>query len=314
MANLILDNEVSEKAVAEEIILPATRVLREGTVYGKTHAAAAIARLLHSRQIDCALNDCVNRSGTVLALVSFLESAESGLVAVAEALDALAILSRSVASGEIKPAWAVLAEYPKNITPIVFSIADAAPTLQDKAIEILSRLCRDQPNVLGDTVASASGCIPSIAKRVINSTNIKVKIGGVALLICAAKVSHRRVVEDLSQSNSCTLLIQSLVAMLSSSQSSSGNLGDNDKESISILRHTKEETRTDESDTSTAVISGVDLSIWLLSVLACHDEKSKIAIMEAEAVEVLTDRITNCSSRYSQVTKTFLSDFILQFK
>ncbi|GMN33615.1 hypothetical protein TIFTF001_004260 [Ficus carica] len=301
LANLILDNEVSEKAVAEEIILPATRVLREGTVSGKTHAAAAIARLLHSRQIDCALNDCVNRSGTVLALVSFLESAESGLVAVAEALDALAILSRSEASGEIKPAWAVLAEYPKNITPIVFSIADLAPTLQDKAIEILSRLCRDQPNVLGDTVASASGCIPSIAKRVINSTNIKVKIGGVALLICAAKVSHRRVVEDLSQSNSCTLLIQSLVAMLSSSQSSSGNLGDNDKESISILRHTKEETRTDESDTSTAVISGVDLSIWLLSVLACHDEKSKIAIMEAGAVEVLTDRITNCSSRYSQI-------------
>lgn len=302
LANLILDNEVSEKAVAEEIILPATRVLREGTVSGKTHAAAAIARLLHSRQIDYALNDCVNRSGTVLALVSFLESADSGSAAAAEALDALAILSRSggMSGGQTKPAWAVLAEYPKSITPIVFSIADASPTLQDKAIEILSRLCRDQPIVLGDTVASASGCISSIAKRVINSANIKVKIGGVALLICAAKVSHHRVVEDLSQSNSCTAVIHSLVAMLSSFQSSSANPVDNE-ESISIFRHNKEETRTDESDTSTAVISGVDLSIWLLSVLACHDEKSKIVIMEAGAVEVLTDRIANCSSRYSQV-------------
>ncbi|XP_010099944.2 protein CELLULOSE SYNTHASE INTERACTIVE 1 [Morus notabilis] len=302
LANLILDNEVSEKAVAEEIILPATRVLREGTVSGKTHAAAAIARLLHSRQIDYALNDCVNRSGTVLALVSFLESADSGSAAAAEALDALAILSRSggMSGGQTKPAWAVLAEYPKSIAPIVFSIADASPTLQDKAIEILSRLCRDQPIVLGDTVASSSGCISSIAKRVINSANIKVKIGGVALLICAAKVSHHRVVEDLSQSNSCTVVIQSLVAMLSSSQSSSANPVDNE-ESISIFRHNKEETRTDESDTSTAVISGVDLSIWLLSVLACHDEKSKIVIMEAGAVEVLTDRIANCSSRYSQI-------------
>ncbi|PON72573.1 Coatomer beta subunit [Trema orientale] len=300
LANLILDNEVSEKAVAEEIILPATRVLREGTISGKTHAAAAIARLLQSRLIDFAINDCVNRAGTVLALVSFLESADSGSVAAAEALDALAILSSSGGvNGQIKPAWAVLAEYPKSITPIVLSIADAAPVLQDKAIEILSRLCRDQPVVLGDTVASATGCISSIAKRVINSTTTKVKVGGVALLICAAKVSHQRVVEDLSQSDSCTFLIQSLVAMLSS-HSSTENIVVNDQESISIFRHTKEETRKDESALSTAVISGVDLSIWLLSVVACHDEKSKIVIMEAGAVEVLMDRISNCSSRYSQ--------------
>ncbi|KAL5555935.1 hypothetical protein UlMin_038171 [Ulmus minor] len=297
LANLILDNEVSEKAVAEEIIFPATRVLREGTVSGKTHAAAAIARLLQSRQIDYALNDCVNRAGTVLALVAFLESADSGSIATSEALDALAILSRSEVSGNIKPAWAVLAEYPRSISPIVSSIADATPLLQDKAIEILSRLCRDQLLVLGDAVASAYDCISSIAKRVINSTSIKVKIGGAALLICAAKVSHQRVVEDLSQSNS--LLIQSLVSMLSSE--SSGNLGDNEMEYISICRYSKEGTRTDESDMNTAVIYGVNLAIWLLSVLACHDEKSKILIMEAGAIEVLTDRISNYSSIYSQM-------------
>ncbi|BBH05653.1 hypothetical protein Prudu_017104 [Prunus dulcis] len=191
LANLILDSEVSEKAVAEEIIFPATRVLREGSVSGKTHAAAAIARLLHSRQIDYALTDCVNRAGTVLALVSFLESVHAS-VATSEALEALAILSRSEgATGETKPAWAVLAEFPKSITPIVLSIADAAPLLQDKAIEILSRLCRDQPDVLGDTVATASGCISSITKRVINSTKSKVKIGGAALLICAAKIEFK---------------------------------------------------------------------------------------------------------------------------
>lgn len=308
LANLILDTEVSEKAVAEKIILPATRVLHEGTVSGKTHAAAAIARLLHSRQIDYDLNDCVNRAGTVLALVSFLESANNGFVATSEALDALAILSRSDgASGHIKPAWAVLAEFPESIAPIVLSIADATPLLQDKAIEILSRLCREQPVVLGDTVANASGCISSIAKRVINSSNNKVKIGGAALLICAAKVSHQRVLEDLSQSNSCAHLIQSLVEMLTSFQDS-GNIVDVEKESISIFRHSKEETSNDESDISTAVICGVNLAIWLLSVLACHDEKSKIVIMEAGAVEVLTDRISNRFSHYSQVI-----DFSLSF-
>lgn len=298
LANLILDSEVSETAVAEDIIFPATRVLREGTVSGKTHAAAAIARLLHSRQIDHALTDCVNRAGTVLALVSFLESANHGSVATSEALDALAILSRSErASGEKKPAWAVLAEFPKSIIPIVLSIADATPLLQDKGIEILSRLCRDQPVVLGDTVATASGCVSSIAKRVINSSNSKVKIGGAALLICAAKVSHQRVVEDLSGSNLCTHLIQALVAMLNFS----GNLGDDEKDSISVYMHVKEELKEDGTSLSTGVIDGVNLAVWLLSVLACHDDKCKIVIMEAGAVEVLTDRISYCFSNYSQI-------------
>ncbi|KAG8642891.1 protein CELLULOSE SYNTHASE INTERACTIVE 1 [Manihot esculenta] len=302
LANLILDGEASDKAIPEEIILPATRVLDEGTVSGKTHAAAAIARLLHSRRIDNAVTDCVNRAGTVLALVSFLESSNGGPVATSEALDALAILSRSEgASGHIKPAWAVLAECPRSITPIVSAIADAKPVLQDKAIEILSRLCRDQPVVLGDTVVTASECIPSVARRVINSTNPKVKIGGAALLICAAKVSHQRVVEDLNQSNSCTNLIQSLVIMLNSSEASPlGSQGDDDKEVISICRHTKEEAGNGDSKTGTALIYGYNLAIWLLSILACHDEKSKTVIMEAGAVEVLTDRISNCFLQYSQ--------------
>lgn len=304
LANLILDGEVSEKAVAEDIILPATRVLREGTIPGKTLAAAAIARLLHSRKIDSSITDCVNRAGTVLALVSFLESANSGSVARSEALDALAILSRSQgASGHVKPAWAVLAEFPKSITPIVSSIADAAPLLQDKAIEILSQLCRDQLVVLGDEITCASGCISSIARRVISSTNTKVKIGGAALLICAAKVNHQRIVEDLNQSSSCALLIRSLVAMLGVAEDSPlRNQGHDDKEAISIYRHTSEEARNGESETSTAIVYGANLAIWLLSVLACHDEKCKTVIMEAGAVEVLTDRISDSLSSYTQVS------------
>ncbi|CAI0554461.1 unnamed protein product [Linum tenue] len=277
LANLLLDGEVSEKAVSEEIILPATRVLREGTISGKTHAAAAIARLLHSRQIDYAVTDCVNRAGTVLALVSFLESANGGPSAVAEALEALAILSRSneTAGGQIRPAWAVLAEFPESITPIVSSIADATPLLQDKAIEILSRLCRDQSVVLGETVATASGCIASVAKRVINSKSGKVKIGGAALLICAAKYSHQRVVEDLNQSNSCIYLIQSLVAMVTSAEASPSQNDDDENECISICRTSKVEGENGGSTSQTCMI-------------------------HAGAVEAVTDRISNCYLLYNQ--------------
>ncbi|KAK8717292.1 hypothetical protein V6N13_044565 [Hibiscus sabdariffa] len=298
LSNLMLDTEMSETAIAEQIILPSTRVLREGTVSGKTHAAAAIARLLHSRRVDYAITDCVNRVGSVLALVSFLESARVGSVDIGEALDALAILSRSeVPGGQIKPAWAVLAESPKSISPIVLSISRATPLLQDKAIEILSRLCRDQSVVLGDIVAGTSDCISSIARRVISSPNLKVKIGGTALLICAAKFNHHRVMEDLNQSNSSIYLIQSLVAMLGFGESSLAA----DQDAISIRRHAKEDAKNGESDTGTAVISGTNLAIWLLSVLACHNDESKTAILEAGAVEVVTERISERSSQYAQI-------------
>ncbi|XP_042493679.1 protein CELLULOSE SYNTHASE INTERACTIVE 1-like [Macadamia integrifolia] len=303
LANLLLDNEVSEKAFSEELILPATRVLREGTVDGKTHAAAAIARLLQCRSVDHVLSDCVNRAGTVLALVALLESASVESVATSEVLDALALLSRSQGSNEhIKPSWAVLAEFPHTIAPIVSCIADATPLLQEKAIEILSRLCRDQPVVLGDAIASSLGCVSSIARRVINSKNSKIKVGGTALLICAAKVHHQRVIESLNESNSCVYLIQSLVEMLRLGQSSGFTLPGNNEnnEQISIYTHAKEQTREGESENTIAVISSDNLAIWMLSVLACHDGRSKIAIMEAEAVEVLTERISQCLSQATQ--------------
>ncbi|KAL0733596.1 hypothetical protein Bca4012_009806 [Brassica carinata] len=122
--------EASEKVNVEEIILSATRILREGTVSGKTLAAPAIARLLS------ALTDSVNRAGTVLALVSLLESADGRSDAISEALDALAIFSRSRVIGNVKPAWVVLAESPSN-----------------------------QPIGLGNMVNNARDCVSSIAKR-----------------------------------------------------------------------------------------------------------------------------------------------------
>lgn len=295
LANLLLDREVAEKAIPEEIILPSTRVLHDGSTHGKTHAAAAIARLLQSRQMDFVLTDCVNRAGTVLALVSFLESANSGSLAVSEALDALACLSKlSGADGHTKPAWLVLAECPDSISPIVSCIADASPLLQDKAIEVLSMLCRSQSTVLGNTIACASGCISAIARRVISSTSTRVKIGGTALLACTTRVNRQRVVEDLSESSSCTLLIQSLVGMLNSIESYLGE-DRSGKDVICICRNVEE-----EAETSTSAIYGANIAVWLLSALASHEGKSKVQILEAGAVEVLTDKISQSSSRYSQ--------------
>ncbi|KAM7517751.1 hypothetical protein LguiB_016713 [Lonicera macranthoides] len=54
-------------------------------------------------------------------------------------------------------------------------------------------------------------------------------------------------------------------------------------------------------ETSTSAIYGTNIAIWLLSALASYDDKSKIEIMEAGAIEVLTDRISQCLSQYIQI-------------
>ncbi|KNA11436.1 hypothetical protein SOVF_135210 [Spinacia oleracea] len=294
IANLLLDDELSERTVPEEVILPATRVLREGTLSGKTHAAAAVARLLRRRVIEDALCDTVNRAGTVLSLVSFLELANAGSLATSEALDALAYLARAgVPDGNIRPAWAILAESPSHITPIVSCIADAAPALQDKAIEILSRLCRDQLVALGEIICSSSGCIVSISRRVISSRDTNVIVGGAALLSCAARVNHLRVVEDLNDSKLSSNLIQALVEVLTTSKTSPEDQEAIEQEAVYIrIQLVTEEGRNTEASPGTKIMCGTNIAVWLLSILATHDEKSKLVIMDAGGAEVVTEKIS----------------------
>ncbi|KAL4197571.1 hypothetical protein AMTRI_Chr04g251800 [Amborella trichopoda] len=306
LANLFLDNEISDNVVAEEIVLPITRVLHDGTMDGKTHAAAAIARLLHCGIVDDTHSDIVHRAGTVLALVNLLSSSKINDAASSEVLEALVLLSRSKGStGYSKPAWAVLGENPHTMIPLVCSVSNGTPTLQDKAIEILSRLCKDQPVVLGDLIASTEGCIAAITRRVVDSKSAEVKVGGTALLICAAKEHHQKAVDALNESNLCFYLIKSLVEMLDAEHSHTyWNAGDHESKSkdICIYRGARAPQNGNiQSEMDTSVIFGGTVAIWLLAILACHDNKSKVAIMETGAVEVLTDKI---SKYLSQVIQT----------
>lgn len=290
LANLLLDNEISAQASPEKIIFPVTRILRDGTIDGRTHAAAAVARLLQCPTVDYSLFDSINRGGTVLALAALLESSNIDSAAASEVLHALALLSgTSEASGHVKPPWAVLAEYPHTFIPLVSCVADGVPTLQDKSIEVLSRLCRDQPGILGSVVSKKFGCVASIARRVIGSSHLKVKVGGAALLICAAKDNCQEVVESLNDSSLCTNLIHALVGMLQITNLFSDHEGID----ICIHRYPIGQHINAESRSSTAIIFGNIVSIWLLCLLACHDKKSKSVIMEFGALEFLTEKISH---------------------
>lgn len=307
LSNLLLDADIAEEVQVEDIILPITRVLREGTHDGKTHAAAAIARLLQSRHVDDTLCKSIHHAGTVLALVALLVAANLEDDATSEALDALASLAR-VKGGVTysRPPWAVLAEAPHSVGPLVSCLAAGSPPLQEKAIEILSRLCLDQSDGLGDMISGTSGCIAAIAGRVINSINIEVKAGGTALLVCAAKVHKEKSMEALNEANLNFEIIQCLVEMLGSGTLDMGLDNSSHDSEVERDRNTfktnKERQEIDSTiENFTATTSACSVAIWLLSVMASHDSKNKFAIMEADAIEILTERISNFSSQVVQI-------------
>ncbi|VAI72168.1 unnamed protein product [Triticum turgidum subsp. durum] len=299
LANLFLDHELSALVSFEEIMFPITRVLKEGTLDGRIHGAAAIARLLQCRPINQAISDTINRSGAVLALAGLLEAADGDASATSEVLDALVLLSRSkVSSGHTKAPWTALAENPHTILPLVSCVADAVPALQDKAIEVLSRLCLDQHDVVGGLVSEIPGCISSAARRVIGSNLLKVKVGGCALLVCAAKEHCQKQIEILSDSSLYIQLIHSLVGMINTANLPSENGDGESIADIKISRHSKENSSDAEMVPHTAVISGNMIPLWLLAVFARHDDKTRAEILEAGAVQMLTEKISQNAFLY----------------
>lgn len=308
LANLLLDAEVAEKAPAEDIILPLTRVLREGTLIGKEHAAGAVARLLRSRHVDDVLAESVHHCGTVLALVSLLATTNSEDSSTSEALEALASLARTRRGGVFShPPWAVLAEAPFSMSPLVTCLAIGVPTVQEKAIEVLSRLCRDQPVVLGDLIADNPKCIAALADRIIQSSNSEVKVGGAALLICAAKEHSQVSMDALREAGFSVELIRSLVDMLGFKSVEDGGdddvaTSDAEEEEVTFtvdesgVARRKDNTHDGEDgdiflEHGPAKISGGTVALWLLCVIASHDSLSKAAITEAGAIEVVTEKL-----------------------
>ncbi|XP_024360310.1 protein CELLULOSE SYNTHASE INTERACTIVE 1 isoform X2 [Physcomitrium patens] len=308
VANLMLDVEIAEKAPAEDIILPLTRTLQEGSLEGKEHAAGAVARLLRSQHVNDVMVERVHQCGTVLALVSLLAAGNSEESSTSEALEALASLARTTSRGGSfgHPLWAVLAEAPFSMSPLVTCLAVGEATVQGKAIEVLSRLCRDQPVVLGDLIADNQKCIAALADRIIQSSSLEVKVGGTALLICAAKEHRLVTMVALREAGFSVELVRSLVDMISfkSLEETGDELGtcDSEEEDVTFTVDESGVSRRKEKahdgadggvflDYGPAQISGGTAALWLLCVIASIDGLSKLAITEAGAIEVVTEKL-----------------------
>eukprot|EP00897_Mesotaenium_endlicherianum_P008371 jgi/Mesen1/7562/ME000392S06825 len=322
LANLLANEELAQYAPAEEVILPLSRLLREGTAQGKEHAAGALAHLLHSRTVDDELADSIYQCSTVLALVGLLHelyerrpppplaapalddddgaytgggggvgrglgegnAAAAGEEATMAALEALAALARAKSTrGFARPPLQVLSEVDFGIDPLVLWLAWGSPAMQEKAIEVLTRLCKDRPEFLGSKIAGTPACIAALTERITGSPSLEVKVGGTALLICAAKEYRQSTMEALTRAGTFLKLIQCLVDMLASKPpddydgassvggGGGGGSGGGDPASASVLVNS--------------------VALWLLAVIASHDSASKVTVAEVGAVEVLTDKL-----------------------
>lgn len=304
LANLLLDRQIAEEALADDIIPPLSRVLREGTITGKQHAAAALARLVCHGPVDDVFIEGIHHCGTVLNLTSLLSETNLEGKVTEEALEALTLLAKENRGGALNhPLWTALAEAPCSMEPLIMCLATGIPPIQEKAIEVLSRLCQDQPVILGDMVTKTPKCITALGDRTIHSSSLEVKVGGTALLICAAKDHRQKTLEVLNASGFFVDLIHSLIDMVKQGIdiSVSGfvnveEIGECHSQESLVELNGKAEGGKPFSEIDPASILGGVTALWLLSIVASHDSKCKIAIMEAGAIEVLTHKLSNLSS------------------
>ncbi|XP_057442675.1 protein CELLULOSE SYNTHASE INTERACTIVE 3 [Lotus japonicus] len=296
LANLLFDPFIAAEALAEDVVSALTRVLAEGTLEGKQNASRALHQLLKHFPVSDVLKGNAQCRFTVLALVDSLRAMDMDGTDAADALEVIALLARTKQGINFTyPPRSALAEKPSSLEFLVCCLTDGPSPVQDKAIEILSRLCGDQPAVLGDLLFASFRSVGSLANRVINSSSLEVKVGGAALLICAAKEKKELSMDSLDTSGYLKPLIYSLVDMVKQSCSCSSL-------DIAVLTYGGFMERNafqevDEFDIpDPATVLGGTVALWLLSVIACFHMKSKLTIIEAGGLEALCNKLARHTS------------------
>ncbi|XP_043719526.1 protein CELLULOSE SYNTHASE INTERACTIVE 3 [Telopea speciosissima] len=292
LANLLSDPQIAAEALAEDVVSSLTRILGEGTLEGKKNASRALHQLLNHFPVGEVLRGNAQCRFTVLAIVDSLSTMDMEGSDATDALDVVALLARTKPSVNFTyPPWAALAEVPSSLEPLVRCLADGLPPSHDKAIEILSRLCGDQPVVLGDLLVARPNSIVSLAHRIMNSSSLEVRVGGAALLICAVKEHKMQSINALDASGFLKPLIYTLVDMMKHT-SSCCNLEIEVRTPRGYMERTVFQDGDDFDIPDPATVLGGTVAAWLLSIISSFHKKNKITVMEAGAVEALADKLS----------------------
>ncbi|KAL5982783.1 Protein CELLULOSE SYNTHASE INTERACTIVE 3 [Asimina triloba] len=303
LANLLSDPQIAGEALGEDIVSALTRVLGEGTLEGRENAARALYQLLNHFPMGDVLTDNGQCRFTVLALVDSLAAVNMEGSDSSDALEALALLVKTklCMSSTYRPLSA-LCEAPSSLEPLVPCLADGIPPAKDKAIEILSRLCGDQPIVLGDLLVGSPKSIISLADRVMNSLSLEARIGGAALLICAIREHKQQSMDVLDGSGFLKLLLHSLVDTVKH-HSTSRCL------EIEVVPHKgylERNTYLQDDDEfevpDPATVLGGTVALWLLLTISSFHEESRLFVMEAGGMDVLSDKLAGYSANPQKIT------------
>lgn len=315
LANLLSDFQIAAEALAEDMVSALTRVLGEGTSEGKQNAARALHQLLKHFPVGDVFTGHAQCRFAVLALVDSLNETSKDGTDATDALEVVALLARAKQGVHLTfPPWSVLAEVPSGIETLVHCLAEGPPPVQDKAIEILCRLFRDQPVVMGDLLVARSRIIGALANRIMNSSSLEVRIGGSALLFCALKEQKQPSMEALDMSGYLEPLIHALVEMIKGNSNCSSLAME-----VRTPRGFKERTAFQEGDEfdnpDPASVLGVTVALWLLSIIASFHNKNKLIVMEAGGVEALFDKLASFTSspqaEYEDAEGIWISSLLL---
>ncbi|KAL0351511.1 UNVERIFIED_CONTAM: protein CELLULOSE SYNTHASE INTERACTIVE 3 [Sesamum calycinum] len=294
LANLLSDRQVAAEALAEDVVSAITRVLGEGSLEGKKSAACALYQLLKHFPVGDVLIGRAQCRFAVLAVVDSLNAIDMDYNDAADALDVVSLLARTK-QGRNSPylPWSALSEVPSSLEPLVRCLCEGPISVQDKAIEILSRLSRDQPVVLGNLLISNSRAIGALASRITKVSSLEVRVGGIALLICATKEHKIQSMGALEASGYMKPLIYALVDMIKQSSSL-------EFEITTPRGFTDRSAFRDGDDIHVpdpATVLGGTVALWLLAIVSSSHSKHKITVMEAGGLEALSDKLAEYAKK-----------------
>lgn len=314
LANLLADPQIALEALQEDVVSALTRVLGEGTVEGKKNASVALRQLLTHFPLGDVLVSNAQCRFTVLALVESLNAMDIDGVDAVDCLEVIALLARTKQGVNLTyPPYSALAEVPSSLEPLVKCLAEGPALVQDKAVEILSRLCGDQPVVLGDLIVARSKSIGALANIIMKSSSLEVRVGGTALLICALKEHKKKSMNALEESGYLKPLIFALVDMMRNSSCCCLEI------EVRTPRGFMERTLFPEGDElevpDPATVLGSTVALWLLSIISSFHDKNRLIVMEAGGVEVLSDKLgsytSNSQAEFEDKEGTWISTLLL---
>ncbi|CAN1240117.1 Protein CELLULOSE SYNTHASE INTERACTIVE 3 [Linum grandiflorum] len=310
LANILSDPHVAAEALTEGVVSALIRVLGEGNLQGKKSASQALTHLLRHFPVTEVLSGSDQCRFVILSVLESLSSMEKKGTDVTDSLEVVSLLIKTNQGANLE----VLLEAPSRLEPLVYCLAKGSPTVQDKAIEILSRIYGEQPVMLGDLLIARSNSIGALANRITNSPSSEVKVSGTALLICVAKEHRHKSLEEIDTSGYLKPLIFNLVNMVKHNSRFS-SLEIEIQSPLGFYERSIRKRREEFDKVDRETVLGGTAALWLLAIINSFGANNKLITKEAGGLEVLSNKLSYYTSRPQTETEdkegTWISALLL---